>query len=44
MIATNQLHAILAALAVCAAGCLLLVRRQTNASHQSGDGPALLPH
>jgi DHA2 family multidrug resistance protein len=44
MIATNQLHAILAALAVCAAGCLLLVRRQRNASDHSGDGSALLPH
>jgi DHA2 family multidrug resistance protein len=43
MLATNQLHAILAAVAVCAGACLLLVRPKRRSSDQ-GDGPALMAH
>jgi DHA2 family multidrug resistance protein len=44
MLATNQLYAILAAIAVCSAGCLLLVQRQRNAAGQGGEGPAVMAH
>jgi DHA2 family multidrug resistance protein len=44
LIATNQIHAILAGVAVCAAGCLLMVRRPRNTAGQSGDAPAPLAH
>jgi MFS transporter, DHA2 family, multidrug resistance protein len=44
MLATNQIHAILAAVAVCAAGCLLLVRRQRNTADLGRYGPAPLAH
>jgi DHA2 family multidrug resistance protein len=44
MLATNQLHAILAAVALCAAGCLLLVHRPRKTSDQSSGEAVALSH